>query len=314
MKVVITEKYGGAEVLKLKEIPKPQISNDEVLVKVVASSVNPYEIRIRRGEMKIMTGKKPPQVLGSDFAGVVEEIGSGVNNFKKGDEVFGMLDGLKGGSYAEYLKVKTGAISLKPTNLNFEEAASIPLVALTSYRSIFHIGKVRKGDNVLINGCTGGVGSSAVQIAKALGCTVAGVCSTKNIEFAKSLGVDNIIDYKKEDVTKLSVKYDLIFDTIGNIPFSKSKAILKPGKIYVTTNVTPAAMMIDPVLNIFRNKKAKIVMVSPNADDLNEIKKHIEAGKVKPQINTTFLLDQIQEAHYLSETGRVTGKIVLKIQ
>ncbi len=313
MKAIITEAYGGAEVLKLKEIPKPTIKNDEVLVKVMASSVNPYEIMIRRGDLKIMTGKKPPQVLGSDLAGVIEEIGSSVIDFKKGDEVYGMLNGLKGGAYAEFLEVKASEISLKPTNLSFEETASLPLVSLTSYQAMIHTGKAKKGDSILINGCTGGVGSTAVQIAKAIGCKVTGVCSTKNIEFAKSLGTDKVIDYKKEDVIKFPAKYDLIFDTIGNIPFSKSQAILKDSKIYVTTQATPKAMMIDPILNAFRNKKAKIVMVKPNSDDLKKITRHIESGKVKPQINTTFPLEQIQEAHKLSETGRVTGKIVLKI-
>ncbi len=313
MKAIITTKYGGAEVLKLKEISKPVIKSDEVLVKVMASSVNPYEIMIRRGDLKIMTGKNPPKVLGSDLAGVIEEIGSSVTPFKKGDEVYGMLDGIKGGAYAEYLKVKANEISLKPKNLNFEETASLPLVSLTSFQAIVKIGKAKKGDSVLINGCTGGVGSTAVQVAKAIGCKVAGVCSTKNIKFAKSLGVDNVIDYKKEDVTNLSEKYDLIFDTIGNIPFKKSQKILEIGKIYVTTQATPKAMMIDPILNAFRIKKAKIVMVKPSDADLREIKKHIEAGKIKPQINKIFPLEKIQEAHKLSETGRVTGKIVLKI-
>ncbi len=313
MKAILTKEYGNANVLAMADIEKPTIEDGELLIQVMATSVNPMDWKIRSGEMKMMTGKTPPQVLGADFAGIVSEVNSSVKGFKKGDEVYGMVNGMKGGAYAEYLKIKEDMLALKPSNINFDEAASLPLVAQTAYQALVHKAQVKKGDHVLINGATGGVGSAAVQIAKALGGTVTGVCSTKNIEFAKSLGTDHIVDYKKENVLTNRNSYDIIFDTIGNHSFAEFKPTLKPGGTFVTTMPTIPAMLFGSILNLFRSKKSEIVMSASKTEDLNAIRKMVQEGKLKPQITEIFTMDKIKDAHILSEKGRVVGKIVIKI-
>ncbi|MDM8527961.1 NAD(P)-dependent alcohol dehydrogenase [Anaerolineales bacterium HSG24] len=315
MKAIVTKQYGTADVLQLEEIEKPTIGSDELLIQVMNSSVNPIDWRVRSGEMKIMTGiMKPPQVLGTDFAGVVSEVGQSITRFKKGDQVYGAVNGMKGGAYAEYLKVKEIDAALKPDNISFEQAASLPLVSLTAYQAIVHIGQAKSGNHILINGCTGGVGSAGVQIAKALGCTVTGVCSTKNVEFAKSLGANHVIDYKKDNVLENKHSYDVIFDTVGNHSFSEFQKTLKAGGICVTSSPTMPAMILALILNPFRSEKSKVIMVSSNSQDLDAVGKMIQEEKLKPQIAEVFPLAQIKDAHALSEKGRVVGKIVIKIQ
>ena len=315
MKAIITNAYGSVDVLSLEDVEKPQVEDNEILVEIKAASVNPLDWRIRTGEMKIMTGKIPPRILGSDYSGIISEVGKNISSYKKGDEVFGMIDNIKikDGTYAEYIIVTENDICLKPKNTSFEEAASLPLVTLTSYLALLNIGGIKKGSSVLINGCAGGVGSAAVQIAKALGCKTDGVCSTNNVDFAKQIGADTVIDYKIENVLEKSETYDVIFDTVGNLDFSKSKNILKTGGIYVTTAVTPLAMIFSPIANMFRNKKFKLVIVKPNSDSLDIIKKMIEDNEVKAIVSKIFNLDQVKEAHELSQKGGFTGKLVIKV-
>jgi NADPH:quinone reductase-like Zn-dependent oxidoreductase len=315
MKAVITKKYGSIDVLNLESVDQPAINEDEILVEVRAASVNPLDWRIRTGEMKIMTGKTPPRILGSDYSGVVCETGKNITSYKKGDEVFGMIDIIKAkeGTYADFVKVKENDICIKPNNMSFEEAASIPLVSLTSYTALANIAKAKSGSRVLINGCAGGVGSAAVQIAKALGCETAGVCSTKNIEFAKKIGADNVIDYKKDNVLEKNDVYDTIFDTVGNLAFSKSKRILKSDGLNVTTAVTIPAMIFSPIVNVFRSKKFKLVIVKPDANILKTIKQMVEDEKIKAQIAKIFDLGQIRQAHTMSQNGGFSGKLVVKM-
>ncbi|MDM8532858.1 NAD(P)-dependent alcohol dehydrogenase [Anaerolineales bacterium HSG25] len=315
MKAIVTKQYGTADVLQLEEVGKPTIGSDELLIQVMNSSVNPVDWKVRSGEMRIMTGiMKPPQVLGADFAGIVSEVGSAITRFKKGDHVYGAVNGMKGGAYAEYLKVKDADVALKPNNINFEQAASLALVSLTAYQAIVHGAQTKSGNHILINGCTGGVGSAGVQIARALGCTVTGVCSTKNVEFAKNLGANHVIDYKKDNVLENKNSYDVIFDTVGNHSFSEFQKTLKSGGTYVTSSPAIPDMLLAPVLNSFRSEKLKVVMVSSNSQDLDAVGKMIQEEKLKPQIAEVFPLEQIKDAHILSEKGRVVGKIVLTIQ
>jgi len=315
MKAITTKEYGDVDVLQLENVATPTINEDEILVEVKAASINPLDWRIRTGEMKVMTGKTPPRILGSDYAGVVSEAGKNITNYKKGDEVFGLIDivKVKEGAYAEFIKVTENDISKKPTNTSFEEAASLPMVAVTSYTALATIANAKKGSNVLINGCAGGVGSAAVQIAKSLGCKTTGVCSTKDIEFAKNLGADVVIDYKNENVLNRVEAYDIIFDTVGNLVFSQSKNILKSKGVYVTTAVTISAMLFSSLANLFRSKKFKLVMTKPDASILTIIKQMAEKGELKGQISKTFILDQIKETHQMSEKGGFNGKLVLKI-
>ncbi len=315
MKAIITKEYGSVDVLSLENVEKPTIQDNEILVKIQNSSINPLDWRIRTGEMKIMTGKTPPRILGSDFSGVISEIGKDITNYKIGDKVFGLIDivKVKNGTYAEFITVTENDISKKPNNCSFEEAASLPLVSLTAYMALVDVGGIKKGSDVLINGCAGGVGSAAVQISKALGCKTTGVCSTNNIDFAKQIGAETVIDYKKNNVLKKNRVYDVIFDTVGNLTFSKSKRILKPGGIYVTTAVTLPAMLFTPITNIFRSKKFKLVMVKPDSNNLNTIKKMVEAEDLKGLVHKIFDLEQVKESHELSQNGGFSGKLVLKI-
>jgi NADPH:quinone reductase-like Zn-dependent oxidoreductase len=315
MKAVITKEYGSVNVLNIEEVDKPTIADDEILVEVKAASINPIDWRIRTGEMKIMTGKTPPRILGADYAGVVVEVGKNIIGYKNGDDVFGVINNVKvsDGSYAEFIKVKTNEINLKPKNCNYEEAASLPMVTLTSYLALSNIANVKPGSKVLVNGCTGGVGSAAVQIAQALGCKVTGICSGKNIDFAKGLGVDNVIDYKQEDVFEKTDYYDTIFDTVGNLAFSKSAKILNSGGMYVTTNVTISGMLLTPIANLFRSKKYKLVIAGPDSSILESVKQLVESDKVKSNVSKVFKLEEIKEAHELSEKGGFSGKLIVKI-
>lgn len=315
MKAIITKAYGSVDVLSVENVDLPAIQEDEILVQVKAASINPLDWRIRTGEMKIITGKTPPRILGSDYAGVVNKVGKNIRKYKIGDEVFGLIDivKVKEGTYAEYVKVKENDINIKPENSSFEETASLPLVSLTSYQALVNIAKAKKGNKVLVNGCSGGVGSSAVQIAKALGYETTGICSTKNVGFAKTLGADRVIDYKKENVLSKNEKYDIIFDTVGNLKFSLSKKILESKGTYVTTAVTVPAMIFSPLANMFRTKQFKLVIVKPDAENLTIIRQMVENKELKGQVSKVFNLDDVKEAHLMSQNGGYSGKLVLKV-
>jgi NADPH:quinone reductase-like Zn-dependent oxidoreductase len=314
MKAVITKKYGTAEVLELQEVEKPTIKENEILINVRAFSINPVDWKVRRGDVKILTGRKPPKILGADYSGIVTDVGKSVTKYKIGDAVFGNVHAFKGGAYAEFLKVKDELTCLKPDNLSFEEAASIPIAALTSYQSLVHEGKMKPGDHVMINGCSGGVGVAGVQIANAFNCIVTGVCSTKNIEFTKKLGIDNIIDYTREDILKDNEAYNIFLDAVGNQSFSNVKATLKPRGIYITTLPSVQNLLLSPFINFTNSKKVKKVMITPSkkcAKDLQVLKEIAESGKIIPVIEKIYPVEQIQDAHIRSESGRVVGKIVV---
>ncbi len=313
MKAVVANGYGTAEVLEYKEVEIPVIKEDEILVQVHASSVNPVDWKIRKGEMKWITGKKPPKILGGDYAGVVAETGKNITGYKKGDAVWGAVNSLKGGAYAEFVKAKNNEIGLKPENLDFTEAASLPIAGLTAYQSLVYKGGLKAGDHIMINGCSGGVGLAGLQIAKAFGCRVTGVCSTRNVELAKKMGADEVIDYTKEDIIKYKGVYDIFFDTVGNISFSQAKIALKQKGSYITPIPSFKIMLLLPIINITGSKKIKIIFAKLNITDLNKLKEMAENGKLHPVIEKVYSLDQIREAHIRSESGRVAGKLVLKV-
>jgi len=315
VKAVVTKKFGPPEVLEIQKVEKPKIKDNEILVRVHASSVNPVDWKLRSGYMKILLGFKPTKILGADYSGIITEIGKKVTSFKVGDSVFGLLHAYQGGAYAEFLKVKESYTCFKPENLNFEEAASIPLAALTSYQALVHEGKIKKGDHVIVNGCTGGVGIAGVQIAKAFGCIVTGVCSTKNLKIAKEVGVDHVIDYTKDDILKDKNTYDIFLDAVANQSFFRAKETLKPGGTYITTLPGFHAFVLAPFINIIGSKKIRRVLIAPSkmrAKDLKALKNLVENGKLKPVIEKVYPIEQIREAHTRSKTGRVAGKIVIR--
>ncbi|MEF9475473.1 MAG: NAD(P)-dependent alcohol dehydrogenase [Candidatus Mariimomonas ferrooxydans] len=315
MKAIITKAYGPVEVLEIQEVEKPVIQDNEMLIRVHASSVNPVDWKIRRGDVKLLTGRKPPEILGADYSGTIVKAGKDVKNYKIGDAVFGLVHAFKGGAYAEFVKVKEEDTCPKPENLSFEQAASLPVVSLTAYQSLVHKGQLRRGHHVMVNGCSGGVGLSGVQIAKGLGCRVTGVCSTKNIEVAKKIGADNIIDYTCEDILKDKGAYDIFFDAVANQSFFKAKKTLKPGGIYITTLPSFQSMVLAPFINVISSRKIKKIMVSPgtkSAKDLNIIREMAERGNLIPVLEKIYPIEEIREAHAHSETGRVVGEIALK--
>ncbi|MBS0290238.1 MAG: NADP-dependent oxidoreductase [Proteobacteria bacterium] len=307
MKAVMVSNFGGPETLLWKETEIPQPKPHEVLIKVKAAAINPVDWKVREGMLKDLM--QLPFVLGCDVAGIVQEVGSGVDNFKEGDEVFAMLDLTKGGGYAEFVTTEAEFVALKPKRLNFEEAASVPLASLTAWQAMFDEAQLKAKQKVLIHAASGGVGSFAVQIAKAHDLYVAATTSTKNIKLIKSLGADLVIDYSQEDFTTLCQNYDMVLDPLGGEVQSRSLKCLKKGGTLVT------------IVNLTCQEAAKKVgvtalhtLVRPDGDRLAQIANLIDAGKIKPLIAQILTSSEIQAAHQLSQSGRAQGKIVIKMQ
>ncbi|MBL4773030.1 MAG: NAD(P)-dependent alcohol dehydrogenase [Alcanivoracaceae bacterium] len=312
MKAIITKKYGNESVLQLLDIPKPKISANEILVKIKACSVNPVDWKIRSGKIIIKTGPKPPKVLGSDFAGVIDKVGKNIKAFKMDESVWGKVDSFKGGAYATFIKVKPENITIIPKDISYTQAASIPNVGLTAYQSLINQAHLKKGQRVLINGASGGVGIMAVQIAKSYGCHVTAVCSSKNSGLVKKLGADVTIDYTCEDVLQGNDCYHVFFDCVANQSLLKVNKTLKKGGTYVRTTPSFESIFLFPILKILLNKSSKHIMVKPDHENLLALKRMIETIKLIPVIEKTFSFDNVSQAHILSESGHVVGKIVLE--
>ncbi|MEH2413996.1 NAD(P)-dependent alcohol dehydrogenase [Nostoc sp.] len=310
MKAVVIYRYGAAEVLQYEEVEQPKIEPMQLLVKVRASSVNPVDWKIRQGMLSLISGSKFPKILGFDVAGDVVAVGSGVTRFKAGDAIYGSTS-FPGGGYAEFAAVRENLVALKPANLNYEEAATVPLAALTALQALRDEGNIQAGQTVLINGAAGGVGIFAVQIAKALGAVVTGVSSTKNLDLVKSLLADRVIDYTQQDFTEDTAQYDIIFDAVGKRSLSQTKRVLKPNGIYITTLPSPEVFLEGVLTAFLPGQKAKFILEKPNTQDLVYLKELIEAGKIRVVIDRTYPLQELAAAHSYSETGRAVGKIAL---
>ena len=306
MKAIVIHKYGDESVLKYEEIEKPQPKNGEILVKVKISAVNPVDWKIRDG-MGEMFGMKLPLVLGCEFSGTVEETGANIEHFAKGDEVFGYVAGH--GTYAEYVIAKENEISKKPANIDFENAAAIPVGALTAWQAIFDTADLQSGQKILIHAASGGVGSMAVQLAKAKGAYVIGTASGKNEQFVKDLGADEFVDYKNRKFEDEVKEVDVVFDTIGGETQERSFQVLKKGGFLVSA-VNPPSPESAKKYGV----KAEMVGVAPNAEQLAEITDLAENGKLKTYIETVLPFSEIVKAHGLSEAGHTRGKIVLKVE
>ena len=318
MKAIVHTKYGAPDVLELIDIEKPTPKDDEVLIKVRASSVNPAEWYTMIGLPigRAMGGLLKPKDtrLGVDYSGVIEAVGKDMAHFKIGDEVFGA----RTGAFAEYVCVKNIIIP-KPKNISFEEAASVPTAAITALQGLRDSGKIQTGQKVLINGASGGVGTFAIQIAKAFGAEVTGICSTKNVELIHSLGADHVIDYTKEDFTLSNQKYDLLLDVSGTRSWSEYKRILKPAAHFVIVGAPKSNSPIGPLAHVIRIKvgswrasqKVEFFIAKFNKEDMNLIKELLESGKVKSFVEKTYPLSQIADAMRHLGTGHAQGKIVL---
>jgi 2-desacetyl-2-hydroxyethyl bacteriochlorophyllide A dehydrogenase len=318
MKAVVINRYGSPEVMHIEELEKPVISPDEVLIKVHCSSVNPVDWKIRNGSLRYFLRTRFPLILGFDVAGEIVEAGSSVKRFKTGDRVFCMFDFKHIGAYAEYVSAREEHIALIPENLSFQEAAAVPLAGLTAYQALYDKGEIKSSDSVLINGASGGVGSFAVQIARAAGATVTAVCSTRNIELVRNLGAESVIDYTKQDVSRSPDNYDIIFDAVGKLTFFRLKKKLKNTGRYITTLPNQfsnaVSFFLTPFLSLFGyQKKSAFISVKPDASDLKSLAMLLKEGTIVPLMDRTYTLEEIQEAHAYSEKGRAKGKIVINI-
>jgi NADPH:quinone reductase-like Zn-dependent oxidoreductase len=323
MKAIVCDKYGSPDVLRLEEVEKPTPKEGEVLVKVHAASLNAYDWHILTADIflvRLMGGgllKPKNRIPGADVAGTVEAVGSNVTQFQPGDAVYGDLAGHDSGSFAEYACVPERALVPKPTNLSFEEAAAVPMAAVTALQGLRDVGQLQAGQKVLINGASGGVGTFAVQIAKVLGAEVTAVCSTRNVEQARSLGADHIIDYKAEDFTQNEQRYDLILAANGYHPLAAYKRALAPQGIYVMAGGTMAqifqAMLLGSWMSRGGEKKMGNVSAKMNQTDLNFMTQLLESGQVVPVIDKRFPLAETPDAlRYLGE-GHARGKVVITV-
>jgi len=325
IKAIVYCDYGLAN-LKLEEIEKPTPTDDQILVRVRAASVNPYDWHFVEGTPKIVrlmgVGLRKPKDtrLGVDFAGTVEAVGKNVTQFKPGDEVFGG----KGGAFGEYVCPRADrAVAIKPPNVSFEEAASVNIAGLTALQGLRDKGKVQTGTRVLINGASGGVGTFAVQIAKTMGADVTGVCSSRNVDLVKSLGADHVIDYTKEDFTKGDQKYDVILDNVANHSLSECRHVLTPNGRYVLIGGGGAneqgiiGVMAKPlqamVYSWFINQKMGMMMAELKQSDLSYLAELMQSGKVKPVIDRTYKLSEVPQAIAYVEQGHARGKVIITV-
>src|SRR5437763_3376870 len=324
MKAIVYTQYGSPDVLQLKEVAKPTPQDNEVLVKVHAASVNAGDWHLLRAKpflMRLMGfGLLKPKntILGSDIAGRVEAVGRNVKQFQSGDEVFGNTAKYGFGGFAEYVSVPENALVLKPTNISFEEAAAVPQASLVALQGLRAKGQIQPGQKVLIHGAGGGVGTFAVQIAKSFGAEVTGVCSTRNVDMARSIGADQVIDYTQEDFTQNGQGYDLILAANGYHPISDYKRALRPKGTYVMTGGSTAqvfqAMLLGPLISMTGSKKMGNLMAKLNQKDLVFMEELLEGGKVVPVIERRYPLSEVPEAIRYVEEGHAKGKVVITVE
>ena len=323
MKAIVYHDYGSPNVLRFEEIEDPTATNDEVLIKVCAASVNPYDWHFMRGTpyvVRIVAGLRKPKAtrLGADVAGQVEAVGRNITQFKPGDQVFGTCKG----AFAEYACASASTLVIKPDNVSFEQAACLPIAALTALQGLRDNGKVQPGQKVLINGASGGVGTFAVQIAKSFGADVTGVCSMRNVDMVRSIGADRVIDYTREDFTRNGQRYDLFFDCIGQHSLSVCRGLLNPKGIYVGAGGPSDRWMIGPIarliksfaLSAFGSQKLGGLLAKANKEDLAILRELIHAGKVTPVIDRRYRLSEVPNAIRYLEEGHARGKVVITLE
>lgn len=333
MQAFSIDRYGKQEVGRITAVPAPEVRDDEVLVEIHAASVNPLDVKIRSGEFKLVLPYRLPLVLGHDLAGTVRKVGPRVTRFKPGDAVFARADDFRIGSFAEYLAVKETSLAHKPANLSMEEAASLPLIALTAWQVLVELAQVRPGQKVFIQAGSGGVGTAAIQLAKHLGAFVATTTSTSNVEWVQALGADQVIDYRKQDFATVLHDYDVVLNSLGSEELEKSLQVLKPGGhlISISGPPTPAfaaaqklAWPLQQVLRLISygiRKKAQrrgvaysFLFMRADGQQLNQIAALIESGAIRPVVDRVFPLDKTADALAYVEQGRAKGKVVIKVK
>jgi NADPH:quinone reductase-like Zn-dependent oxidoreductase len=319
MQAIVQDRYGSAEVLEAQEIDKPEIGDNEVLVRVHAASIHVGDWILMTGSpfvMRLATGLRKPKnrVPGTDVAGTIEAVGKDVTQLRPGDDVFGWGEG----AFAEYLRAPEGQFIKKPANLTFEQAASVGVSATTALQLLRDVGKVTPGQKVLINGASGGVGTFAVQIAKAFGAEVTGVASTKNVEMVRSIGADHVIDYTREDFTTRPERYDLILDNVGNHSMARTRRPLNPGGLLISNGGGHADGKLGRTIramfaSMIVREQASPTVKSQNHDDLVALKDLVEAGSVTPVIDRTYPLIQTPDAIDHVAAGHARGTVVISV-
>ncbi|MDN3595566.1 NAD(P)-dependent alcohol dehydrogenase [Zunongwangia endophytica] len=313
MKAIAYNQFGTSEVLHIVEQSKPSVKNDQVLIKVKTFSINSMDWKIRKGEMKLMSGSKFPKHTGADFAGIVEEVGSGVNHLKKGDEVFGVVKNLmKEGASAEYVAVSASLVWKKPAAISFAQAASIPVVGTAALSALEKMGNITPQSSILVNGATGGFGMFLLQLLQQKNANISAVASTKGLAFAKKWGANKVIDYSKENVFSKQTKYDVVIDLSGKMSYKNGKKLLKNRGSFL--NVTPQPIQIIASLfnNLFTSKKHIVVLSNPSTKQTEKLIKAVNEG-LQIEVNKVFPFNQFKEAYKYAEKGGVIGKVVVEI-
>ena len=313
MKAAVFHRFGSTEVLEIADVPEPRPGRGEVLVRVHAAAVNPKDTFIRKGRFRRFSGRRFPMGTGFDFAGTVAETGDGIDGPAVGTPVFGMLGGWQGRTCAEYLAVPRDLVAPKPANLDFEAAAALPLVSLTALQALRDKGVIKSGFRVCINGASGGVGSAAVQIAVLLGARVTAVSSAANHDLLADLGAECCIDYNDTDIRAVGRNFDIFFDVFGNQPFRSVRSTLAPTGVWIATVIQPHVFASMAATRFFSRRKARMVIVKPDAADLDMIGSWAETGRLKPVIHRIYPLAQIGAAHAAQESKHAVGKIVMRI-
>jgi NADPH:quinone reductase-like Zn-dependent oxidoreductase len=311
MRAVVIDRYGGPEMLHAVTVPRPVPTRGQVLVRTRFVGVNPKDVIVRKGKFRVATGKRFPLIIGHDIAGEVVEAGLGAD-LAEGDLVYGMINDMAGRAYAEYAAVDCQQLAKAPSSVELRVAAAVPLASQTALQALRNVARVKPGQEVLINGASGGVGVFAIQIAKILGARVTAVCSHRNVDLVTELGADRVIDYTQIELVDLDERFDVIFDVFGNYRFDKLKHLLTPRGTYVHT--IPSSRIFKDVARTFvRRKRAKLVVVKSRREQLDWIRQQIDAGSMRVVVDRSFPLDEAPEAHRYMETKRARGKVVLEL-
>ncbi len=332
MKAALIDRYGSNEVVRVGDLAVPTMGDADLLVRVHAASVNPLDTKVRDGKLKTLLKYRFPLVLGNDLSGVVSDVGARVTRFKKGEAVYARLDKDRIGAFAEFAVVREGAAALKPANATFEEAASLPLVALTAWQALVEIGKLSADQRVLIHAGSGGVGSVAIQLARHLGATVFTTVGQRNVELVKRLGADVPIDYRSARFEDVATDCDVVLDSAGGETLVRSFECVKAGGVVVSIGSTPSAAFarswgLNPIIVLAisvmsrkataaarrHNARYEYLFMRADGEQLREITRLVEGGVIKPLVDKIFPLEQVRDALAYSESGRATGKVVIKV-
>jgi NADPH:quinone reductase-like Zn-dependent oxidoreductase len=312
-RAVVYEEFGGTDQLRLARIPIESPGRGEIQVRPRAVSVNPIDGKIRRGELKLMSGRHFPKRTGQDFSGEVLAVGAGVADWKTGDEVYGCCRGMRAGALGDFVNVPADAVAARPAGLSHAEAASVPMVAQAALQALTHVAGAESGSRVLVNGCTGGFGLYALQIARHLGAHVTGVCDGASLDLAREYGAQEVVDYRTEKVTERADRFDVILELSGKLAFQEADPLLSERGIYVDVSPSPGSLITNTVTNPVRHHKHKFLLMSSHRADLERIAAWFADGTLRLPPVQVFPLDAFAEAYRTAESGSVNGKVVIRI-